>query len=168
MAGLLRNLAGYYSEETNPLFIVRISQGLLHLGKGMLTLNPLCSHNLLINNVGFAGSLVALFSFTETESLICGKNQSLMYTLALAMQPRMVMTVDENLEPKPAQLMIGQSVDVVGQTGNPRTISGFQIHQSPAILSTGERCEISGDEYISLSDVMENIVIVKEASEKRH
>lgn len=168
VAGLLRNLAGYYSEETNPLFIVRISQGLLHLGKGMLTLNPLCSHNLLINNVGFAGILVALFSFTETESLICGKNQSLMYTLALAMQPRMVMTVDENLEPKPAQLMIGQSVDVVGQTGNPRTISGFQIHQSPAILSTGERCEISGDEYISLSDVMENIVIVKEASEKRH
>mgnify|MGYP003329625116 CR=1 FL=1 len=24
--------------------------------------------------------------------------------------------------------MIGQAVDIVGQTGNPRTISGFQIH----------------------------------------
>ena len=52
VAGLLRNLAGFYSEDTNTLVIVRIAQGLLHMGKGMLTLNPLYSHNLLLNHVG--------------------------------------------------------------------------------------------------------------------
>ena len=167
VAGLLRNLAAFYSEETNPLFIIRIAQGLLHMGKGMMTINPLGSHNLLINNVGLAGVLISIFSFTEAENLICGKNQSLMYSLALAMQPRMVMTVDENLEPKPVQLMVGQSVDVVGQQGNPRTITGFQIHNSPALISTGERCEISGDEYVAYTDVLENIVIVKENKERK-
>jgi 26S proteasome regulatory subunit N1 len=79
----------------------------------------------------------------------------------------MVMTVDENLEPKPVQLMIGQAVDIVGQTGNPRTISGFQIHNSPAILAAGERCELNGDDYISYTDILENIVIVKENPDKR-
>jgi len=167
VGGLLRNLAAYYSEETNPLFMIRISQGLLHMGKGLLTLNPIYSHNQLLNNVGMAGVLVAIFSFTEIEGLILSKYQYLLYALSLAMKPRMVMTVDENLEPKPVQLMIGQAVDIVGQTGNPRTISGFQIHNSPAILAGGERCELNGDDYISYTDILENIVIVKENPDKR-
>jgi 26S proteasome regulatory subunit N1 len=167
VGGLLRNLAAYYSEDTNPLFMIRISQGLLHMGKGLLTLNPIYSHNQLLNNVGMAGVLVAIFSFTEIEGLILSKYQYLLYALSLAMKPRMVMTVDENLEPKPVQLMIGQAVDIVGQTGNPRTISGFQIHNSPAILAGGERCELNGDDYISYTDILENIVIVKENPDKR-
>ena len=68
VAGLLRNLAAFYSEETNPLFIIRIAQGLLHMGKGMMTINPLGSHNLLINNVGLAGVLISIFSFSQAES----------------------------------------------------------------------------------------------------
>lgn len=162
VAGLLRNLAAYYSEETNPLFIVRISQGLLHLGKGLLTLNPMYSHNLLLNKVGMAGILISLFALTEAEALTCGKHQFLIYSLALAMQPRMVMCVDEKLEPKKVQVMIGQSVDIVGQTGNPRTITGFQVHDSPALMASGERSELSNDDYISCTEVLENIVIVQE------
>jgi len=82
------------------------------------------------------------------------------------MKPKLVMTVDENLKPTPVQLMIGQAVDIVGQTGNPRAISGFQTHTSPAVINTGERCEINEDEYNSYSDVFENIVIVKEKERK--
>ena len=121
VGGLLRSLAAYYTEESNPLFMVRISQGLLHLGKGLITLDPVYSHKLLINKRALAGVLITLFSFTETEALICGKHQFLLYSLALAMKPKLVMTVDENLKPKDVQLMIGQAVDIVGQTGNPRT-----------------------------------------------
>ena len=167
VGGLLRSLAAYYNEETNPLFMVRIAQGLLYMGKGLITLDPLYSHKLLINNVGIGGVLITLFSFTETEQLICGKHQYLLYSLALAMKPKLVMTVDENLKPTPVQLMIGQAVDIVGQTGNPRAISGFQTHTSPAVINTGERCEINEDEYNSYSDVFENIVIVKE-KERKH
>ena len=146
--------------------MVRISQGLLHMGKGLITLDPIYSHKLLINNIGIAGLLITLFSFTETEGLLCGKHQFLLYSLALGMKPKLVMTVDENLKPKPVQLMIGQAVDIVGQTGNPRAISGFQTHTSPAVINSGERCEINEEEYMSYSDVFEDIVIVKEKNRK--
>ena len=36
IAGLLRQLAVYYGKEPNHLFLVRISQGLLHMGKGLM------------------------------------------------------------------------------------------------------------------------------------
>lgn len=93
LAGQLRQLAAFYAEETNPLLQVRIAQGLLHMGKGLMTLNPVQSHNFLVNNVSIAGILISLASFTEVESLICGKHQFLIYSLALAMTPRMVMLV---------------------------------------------------------------------------
>ena len=86
VGGLLRSLAAYYTEESNPLFMVRISQGLLHLGKGLITLDPVYSHKLLINKRALAGVLITLFSFTETEALICAKHQFLLYSLALAMK----------------------------------------------------------------------------------
>ena len=54
----------------------------------------------------------------------------MLYTLTLSMRPRMVMTINKKLEPIPVQLMVGQAVDIVGQTGNPTTINGFQIHNS--------------------------------------
>ena len=167
VGGLLRSLAGYYNEETNPLFMVRVAQGLLYMGKGLITLDPIYSHKLLINNIGIGGILITLFSFTETEKLMCEKHQYLLYSLALAMKPKLVMTVDENLKPTPVQLMIGQAVDIVGQTGNPRAISGFQTHTSPAVINSGERCEINEEEYSSYSDVFENIVIVKEKERKK-
>ncbi|MCQ2973140.1 MAG: hypothetical protein MJ209_07785, partial [archaeon] len=166
VGGLLRSLAGYYNEETNPLFVTRVAQGLLHLGKGLITLDPVYSHKLLLNNTGIAGVLIALYSFTEAENLICNKYEFLLYSLALAMKPKIVMTVDEKLKPEKVQLMIGQAVDIVGQTGNPRTISGFQIHSSPAMLNSGERCELSGDDFISYTDVLEDIIIVKEKERK--
>ena len=167
VGGLLRSLAGYYADEANPLFMVRIAQGLLYMGKGLITLDPVHSHKLLINKRSLAGILITLFSFTETEALICGKHQFLLYSLALAMKPKLVMTVDEHLKPKDVSLMIGQAIDIVGQTGNPRTISGFQIHTSPAVINTGERCEINGEDFKSYSDVLEGIVIVKEKERKK-
>ena len=74
--------------------------------------------------------------------------------------------LNEKLEPVEAQVLVGQAVDTVGQTGNPRTVTGFQIHKSPALLAAGERSELSGEDYVSYSDVMENIVIVKEKEKK--
>jgi len=163
VGGLLRSLAAYYSEDSNPLFMVRIAQGLLHLGKGLISLDPIYSHKLLINNRALAGILITLFSFTETENLICGKHQFLLYSLALAMKPKLVITVDKNLKPvDDVQLMVGQAVDIVGQTGNPRTISGFQIHNSPAVINTGERCEINGEDIKTYSDVLEGVIIIED------
>jgi 26S proteasome regulatory subunit N1 len=93
VSGQMRQLAAYYSEDTNLLSLVRISQGLLHMGKGLLTLNPIHSHNFLVNNVALAGVLISILSFTEVEGLICGRHQFLLYSLCLAMSPKMAMLV---------------------------------------------------------------------------
>jgi hypothetical protein len=37
---MLRSLAAYYAKEPGQLFLVRLAQGLVHAGKGLLTLCP--------------------------------------------------------------------------------------------------------------------------------
>jgi 26S proteasome regulatory subunit N1 len=61
--------------------------------------------------------------------------------------------------------MVGTAVDIVGQTGNPRTITGFQTHNAPVLLSSGDRCELSTEEFTALTDLLEDIVIIKENPE---
>ena len=41
-----------------------------------------------------------------------------------------------------------QAVDVVGQAGKPKTITGFQTHKTPVLLAYGERAEMATDECI--------------------
>ena len=50
---------------------------------------------------------------------------------------------------------MGQAVDVVGQAGKPKTITGFQTRTTPVLLSYGERAELATDEYIALSPILE-------------
>lgn len=38
LSDILRNVASYYTKESNGLFLVRLAQGLIHMGKGMLTI----------------------------------------------------------------------------------------------------------------------------------
>ncbi len=40
LAGLLRSLSAYYAKEPALLFLVRVAQGLVHMGKGLMTLAP--------------------------------------------------------------------------------------------------------------------------------
>jgi 26S proteasome regulatory subunit N1 len=71
IAGLLRQLSAYYCKESEPLFTVRIAQGLLHLGKGLVSLNPFHCHGGLLSKVGLAGilgSLHACFDFSGCKS----------------------------------------------------------------------------------------------------
>lgn len=73
--------------------------------------------------------------------------------------------MDEKLNPLKTQVMVGTGVDTVGQSGNPRTITGFLIQTSPVLLAHGDRCELSSDEFKSVSDVLEDIIIIKENPE---
>ena len=41
---------------------------------------------------------------------------------------------------------INQAVDVVGQAGRPKTITGFQTHSTPVLLAHSERAELATDE----------------------
>lgn len=63
----------------------------------------------------------------------------------------MLMTVDEDLKPLSVPVRVGQAVDVVGQAGRPKTITGFQTHSTPVLLSAGDRAELATDKYENLS-----------------
>merc|ERR1719220_3015052 len=56
LAAVLRQLAQYHAKDQNNLFMVRVAQGLVHLGKGTLTLNPFHSDRQLMSPVAVAGS----------------------------------------------------------------------------------------------------------------
>ena len=55
----------------------------------------------------------------------------------------MLMTVDENLKPLFVLVRVGQVVDVVGQAGRPKTVTGFQTHSTPILLAAGYRAELA-------------------------
>ena len=63
----------------------------------------------------------------------------------------------------PISVRVGQAVDTVAQVGHPRTITGFQTHNTPIIFSYGDRAEIGTEEFIPASKnlIIENFVILK-------
>ncbi|XP_075669512.1 26S proteasome non-ATPase regulatory subunit 2 homolog A-like [Castanea sativa] len=162
IAGMLRNLSSYYYKDANLLFCVRIAQGLVHMGKGLLTLNPYHSERFLLSPTALAGIVIMLHACLDMKSVILGKYHYMLYFLVLAMQPRMLMTVDENNKPISVPVRVGQAVDVVGQAGRPKTITGFQTHTTPVLLAAGDRAELATEKYIPLSPILEGFVILKE------
>ena len=161
LASQLRQLSSYYYKDPSLLFLVRIAQGLVHLGKGLLTLSPAHSDRSLNSNVALAGLITIAFSMLDMKHTILGKHHYMLYYLFVAAQPRMLMTVDEEGKPLPVSVRVGQAVDVVGQAGRPKTITGFQTHTTPVLLSSGDRAELATDKYIALASVLEGVVILK-------
>ena len=40
LAGMLRNLSSYFYKDPVMLYLVKVSQGLVHMGKGLMSLSP--------------------------------------------------------------------------------------------------------------------------------
>ncbi len=94
------------------MFMVRIAQGLVHMGKGTMTLNPFHSDNQvrsskkntsigfsnpdfflqLMSPVAVAGILSCILSFLDVKQTILGKSHYLLYCLAPAIHPRMLVS----------------------------------------------------------------------------
>lgn len=53
------------------------------------------------------------------------------------------------------------AVDTVGAAGKPKTITGFQTHDTPVLIGHGERTELATEEYIPETTIMENFVILR-------
>ncbi|XP_032680120.1 26S proteasome non-ATPase regulatory subunit 2-like [Odontomachus brunneus] len=162
LATMLRHLAAYYAKNPSHLFLVRISQGLVHLGKGTLSLSPLRYSSKVLDYTALAGLMVVLVACLDCRNLILSQSHYLMYCLAVAMEPRWLVTLDEKLKNLPVSVRIGQSVDVVGKAGNPKSIVGGRVQTTPVLLCAGEKVELMSDQYESLSSVLESFVILRE------
>ena len=78
------------------------------------------------------------------------------------MNPRMLVTVNEDLTWRPVNVRVGQAVETVGQAGKPKTITGFQTHTTPVLLGSKERAELGTEEVLSISSVLEGVVLLKD------
>merc|ERR1719150_793523 len=67
IARMLRQLTQYYQKEANHLYIIRIAQGLIHLGKGLLTIKCFHSDRFLLSKVSICGILTTLFANIGTS-----------------------------------------------------------------------------------------------------
>ncbi|KAF2467631.1 26S proteasome non-ATPase-like protein regulatory subunit 2 [Lindgomyces ingoldianus] len=161
LAQLLRQLASYYHRDPNALFMVRIAQGLLHMGKGTLSVNPFHTDRQVLSRVAAAGLLTVLVSLIDAKSFILGENHYLLYFMVTAISPRFLITLDEDLKPLTVNVRVGQAVDIVGQAGRPKTITGWQTQSTPVLLAYGERAELEDEKYLSLSNVLEGVVILR-------
>lgn len=161
VAGLLRQLSDFYSKEAGHVFCVRIAQGFLHMGKGLMTINPFHSDRMLLNYPALGGMLVLMHCCFDLKSTLLDKSHYLLYYLTCAMNPRMLITVDQDLTWIPVTARVGLAVETVGQAGKPKKITGFQTHTTPVLLSATERAELATEEYLPVSSVLEGIVILK-------
>ncbi|KZV92939.1 putative RPN1-26S proteasome regulatory subunit [Exidia glandulosa HHB12029] len=160
LAQMLRQLAGYYHKDPDCLFMVRIAQGLLHMGKGTIGINPFFGDRQCMSRPAVAGLLATVMAFTDAKQFVLEKAHWMLFFLVPAMYPRFLITLNEDLETFPATVRVGQAVDVVGQAGKPRTISGFQTHSTPVRLGTTERAELATEEFVPYASVLEGLVIL--------
>lgn len=167
LAQMLRQLSSYYQRDSDCLFMVRIAQGLLHLGKGTMAVAPLYSQKSVLSPTGLAGLLTVLIAATDAQHLLMdtsthGGTAHLLYFIIAAMYPRFLYCLDaDSLESLPVLVRVGQAVEVVGQAGKPKSITGFQTHTTPVLIAYGERAELATEEYIALSPILENFVLVR-------
>lgn len=65
---MLRQLAAYHQRDPLSLMLVRIAQGMVHMGKGTLTLNPFHSDRQLMSPSAVAGLLATCFTFLDVKN----------------------------------------------------------------------------------------------------
>jgi len=161
VAGQLRQLSSYYYKEPNLLFLVRVAQGLVHLGKGLLSLHPLHSDRALPSATALAALATVAFAALDAKETLLGKHACLLYSLFPAISPRMLHTVDQAGAPLPVPVRVGEALDTVAQAGRPKTITGFQTHTTPVLLAVGERAELGTEQYLACSPILEGVVVLR-------
>jgi len=83
-----------------------------------------------------------------------------MFYFTLAMYPRMMVTLDEELKPLKVNVRVGEAIDTVAVAGIPKQITGFTNHQSPVLINYGEKAELGTEEYLPYTPVLENFVVL--------
>ena len=166
-ATLLRSLSGFYSKDkdANLLLLVRVAQGLVSLGKGHMTLSPIQSDRLLVSPTAITGLLTLCHSALDFEHTILDRYHYMLFSVALAMNPRMLTTVNGDFAPVTTQVRVGLAVDTVAVPGKPKTITGFQTHNTPVLMQETDRAELVPGKYKAVASVLEGVVIVEEKPE---
>ncbi|KAL0235092.1 hypothetical protein GEMRC1_001674 [Eukaryota sp. GEM-RC1] len=158
----LRRLADHYSKDNTLVLACRIAQGLLHTGKGLVAATPFTMEGKILSKRALAGVLPVLIGLLDPDSLLLHRLHVLFFTLAPALKPRFVVTVDSHGELKRVSSRVGRAVDTVGMPGRPLKVTGFQTHETPVVVSRGDRADFGDVDIQPYCDILEGVVVIKD------
>jgi 26S proteasome regulatory subunit N1 len=145
-----------YSQHYKDLKVstmLRISNGLLSLGKGLSSISFLMYDKSCIVPKNFIGLFTTTFLMLDPfSSPLINGHTYLFYLLNQSFTPKYVYTKDN------INIRIGIPVNTVGVVGDPRRISSMQTHSTPVILNCTEKAEIDEKSY---TPYIEDVVILK-------
>jgi hypothetical protein len=78
----------------------------------------------VLAGIALAGLLAVLTACQDLKSTLGSKHHYLLFCVATAMKPRMLLTLDGEGQMLSVPVRLGQAVDVVAQAGRPKTITG--------------------------------------------
>lgn len=68
--------------------MVRLAQGMLHAGKGLVSICPLTSEKLALNIAALSGILLFLFSCIDTKCSLLSEQHFMLLMVVPAIRPR--------------------------------------------------------------------------------
>lgn len=90
---VLRDLEDLCTDKPEAMFAIRVAQSLTQLGKGAMTISPVHSDQMLFSPVAMAGVLVLLHACLDLDKFVLGDCPYLLYSVAIAMFPRVMQTI---------------------------------------------------------------------------
>jgi len=148
--------------------ISRISQGLVMLGQGTLTLSTTLYNNNILNTRSTVALLLILTQMIETNFGLCSKLHT-WSILPVCSRPKVLVTklVDnDNLEDESTDVQIPVKMGQVQGgviLGRRTVLSGIQVTHTPVIINVGHYVQVDDDDYTALSHAMEGTVLVTKA-----
>ncbi|KAF9764989.1 26S proteasome regulatory subunit RPN1 [Nosema granulosis] len=139
----------YFYKDPKASSVLKISQGLLNLGKGLMSLSPFFYEKSFLCPKSFIGLFATTLLFLESPS----EDFYLFYLLVQSCTPKTIYTE------KKINIRIGNPVNTVGVVGDPRRITSMQTHTTPVILGSNERAEIDEEAYTTF---IEDVVVLKQ------
>ena len=86
LAQMLRQLAVYYQREPDALFVVRVAQGLLHMGKGTIGINPFYQDRQIMSKNAVCGLLATLLAFSDAKACEWAGSKPLVLRILIALR----------------------------------------------------------------------------------
>jgi 26S proteasome regulatory subunit N1 len=86
-------LALYYHNDRGHEYLVRVAQGLVAAGKGLVSGNPFYSDGFLYSKVSMAGLFIMANAMLDMEHILIEKFNYVIYYLVCAIYPRWLFTV---------------------------------------------------------------------------
>lgn len=160
---MLTELDAFNRDKVNRLFAIKVAQGLLYMGKGVLTLSPQMETPQLLRQSSLASIMSFMFRlFVDPVNDLIQRHHYYLLFIAGSIRPKFLVTLDTKMNSIAIPVRVGQSMDTIGVAGwKPRAITAFGTFTTPVLLNRNERAELATDLFRPLSSHLEGFVLVE-------